>query len=226
MNIDKDWFYSLEGKKVLPREKGTVFITIEGADGAGKSTQIELLRKYFEGNSIPVLITKEPTMTTNAGKRIRRILFGEEEAINAENFQGLYTEDRKEHLESEIIPALKEDKIVLCDRYFFSTFAYAMLGMNDIESIVDLNKSFINPDLAITILAEPKICIDRLKGRGAELDFFEKIEKIEKIDKAYRRLVERFDNMVIVDGNASIEEVYEDVLGLVKGVIKKSGKYG
>lgn len=94
------------------------FIVFEGLDGSGQSTQSGLLRDFLIKKGYKVLLTKEPTLNSKFGKKIKRVL-NKKERVSAKKLQELFTQDRKEHLEKTIIPALKKGEIVISDRYFF-----------------------------------------------------------------------------------------------------------
>ena len=99
------------------------FIVFEGLDGSGQSTQAALLRDFLIKNGQEVVLTKEPTKDSLAGQKIREVLNKNTE-VSPMYLQGLFAEDRKEHLDKVIVPALKNGMIVISDRYFFSSFAF------------------------------------------------------------------------------------------------------
>lgn len=183
------------------------FIIIEGLDGSGQSTQTELLNKFLSKKGLQVITTKEPTINSEAGKKIRKALTGE---INLEalEFQKLFTEDRREHLENLIIPALKEGKIVISDRYFFSTFAFGTAEGINLEELIEMNNDFLLPDVAIILKVSPRVCIERIQKRGKAIEFFEKEEKLSKVWETYKILPSRFENTYIIDGEKTREEVF------------------
>lgn len=186
------------------------FIVIEGLDGSGQSTEASLLRDFFVGQGKEVIATKEPTMDSEAGKKIREAL---DKKINIESdeLQKLFVQDRKEHLENLIIPALKQGKIVISDRYFFSTFAYGASGGLDLEWLIEINNDFLLPDLTIILKVRPEICISRIEGRGEPKTLFEKQEKLAKVWEVYKLMPERFENVKIIDGEQPIKKVFEDI---------------
>mgnify|MGYP001597143624 CR=1 FL=1 len=126
------------------------FIVIEGLDGSGKSAQVELLTNFLRQQGKKVFLTKEPTIDSDAGRKIKLVL-KEEIKIESLGLQKLYVQDRKEHLENRVIPALKDGKFVVCSRYSFSTFAYgASEGLN-LDMLIKMNEFFLLPDLTIII---------------------------------------------------------------------------
>ena len=116
------------------------FITFEGADGCGKTTQIELLDKFLKEKGLKTLLTLEPG-ATDLGKNLRQILLHYEKPVSDEAEMFMYLADRAQHAQMVIKPALEDKKIVLCDRYTDSTVAYQGYGREgDIEQINILNK--------------------------------------------------------------------------------------
>jgi len=190
------------------------FIVIEGLDGSGQTTQAKLLRDFFVKEGYKVILTKEPTLDSKAGKKIREVL-DEKLKIEPAKLQELFSEDRKEHLENKISPALKERKIVISDRYFFSTFAYGVADGLDLDWLIKLNDNFLLPDLTFILKVGPQVCIQRIEKRGAEIKLFEKKEKLEKVWQTYAILPNRFENVYIVDGEKTKEEVFSQIKSIV-----------
>lgn len=214
-----EYLVSLKGDKVMPRKNGAVFIVFEGPDGAGKTTQAGILKTYLDGKGIKSILTKEPTADTEAGRKVRQIL-NSGEKVDAKEIQNLFIGDRREHLEKEIIPALNEGKIIICDRYFYSTFAYGYIKSPNIDELVKMNESFIQPDITILLLADPEKCILRLADRQNKNDSFEQIDKLKKINEGYQMVMKRFPNVIAVNGDARIEEIHKEIINLLEGIIK------
>lgn len=190
------------------------FIVFEGLDGSGQSTQAGLLRDSLVKKGYKVVLTKEPTIDSEVGREIRKIL---DEKIKSESkyLQELFTKDRKEHLNNLINPSLKEGKIVISDRYFFSTFAYGVADGLNLEWLIGLNNSFLLTDLTFFLKVSPEICIQRIERRGVEKKLFEKIEKLKKVWETYELLPNRFENVYMIDGEKSIKEVFSQVKNIV-----------
>lgn len=182
------------------------FIVLEGLDGSGQSTQAKLLKEYFEKNGRKTLLTKEPTKTTVAGKKIQEIL-NEKETISPLALQKLYVKDRAEHLKKEIIPMLKKGGIVISDRYFFSTFAFGGLDV-PIPKLVALNERFIFPDMVFLLKVRAKVCIKRIEARGQRFQFFKKLEKLKKIWINYEQIAKRFKSIKVINGERVIEQIH------------------
>src|SRR3989338_4884308 len=111
------------------------FIVFEGLDGSGQSTQAAPLRDFLIKNGHEVVLTKEPTKDSEAGKKIREAL-GKNTEVSPMYLQGLFAEDRKEHLDKVIIPALMGGKTVISDRYFFSSFAFGAASGVDLKKLI------------------------------------------------------------------------------------------
>lgn len=161
------------------------FIVFEGLDGSGQTTQVNLLSSFLEKEGYEVIKTKEPTLTSKAGKKIEKVL-SKKEKISSKKLQELFAEDRKEHLKKEIIPALKEGKAVICDRYFFSSFAYGHFSGISLDWLFKINRDFIMPDIVFFLNTKPETCVKRIAQRGSLVTLFEKKEKLEKVYSIYQ----------------------------------------
>ena len=186
------------------------FIVFEGLDGSGQTTQAELLRDFLQGQGKEVLLTKEPTKESEAGKKIRDIL-DQKETIFPKEFQELFAQDRKEHLEHSIIPALQQGIWVVSDRYFFTSFAYGMAEGVDLEYFVQINNEFLLPDLSFFLKANPEVCIKRIQERKTPFTYFEKKDHFERAAKAFESLAKRFENVYVIDSEQSIGKVAKDI---------------
>ena len=138
------------------------FIVIEGLDGCGKSAHVELIKIFLQEKGKIIVETKEPTMESEAGRKIKQLLRGEIKLEPMER-QKLYVQDRNEHLKNKVIPAVKEGKFVVCSRYAFSTIAYGSSDGLDTEVLVGMTKDFLLPDLTIIINVSPGECIKRIE---------------------------------------------------------------
>jgi len=194
------------------------FIVIEGLDGSGKSAQIELLINFLKEKGKEVFVTKEPTIDSYAGEKIKQAL-RKEIIIEPLELQGLYVQDRKEHLEKKIIPALKEGKFVVSSRYVFSTFAYGYSDGLDVNLLIKMNEKFLLPDLTIIIDVSPDLCIQRIEGRGGPRELFEQKEKLAKVNEIYKKLPTMFEGVVIINGERSIPEVFQEVKKLINKIL-------
>ncbi len=202
----------------MKKEKRGYFITFEGADGCGKTTQTELIKKYLDNKNIENILTREPG-GSELGVHLRKILLHYEKPVSniAETF--LYLADRAQHIEYKIKPALEEGKIVLCDRHTDSTLAYQGYGRNqDIETIQGLNKIAVNsilPDLTIVFDVESETAQKRLTGEKDRLEA-EGIEFHKKLRAGYLDIAKKNPKRVkIVNANQGIEQVFNDTIKII-----------
>jgi len=183
------------------------FIVFEGLDGSGQSTQAGLLKDFLLEKDYEVILTKEPTIDSEAGRKIRKVL-DKKLDISSKGLQELFAQDRKEHLENTIIPALKQGKTVISDRYFFSSFAYGAANGLDLEWLIEINNLFLLPNITFLLEVKPETCIERIEGRGLEKTLFEKKEKLEKTWETYKILPGRFENAYLISGERYIDEFF------------------
>lgn len=186
------------------------FIVIEGLDGSGKSAQVDLVINFLKENGKDVVVTREPTTESEAGRKVKQAL-RKEISVEPLELQKLYVQDRKEHLENKVIPALKDGKFVVSSRYAFSTFAYGHADGLDVDLLVKLNEEFLLPDLTIIVDVKPESCIERIENRGEPKELFEKLEKLTEVNEIYKKTKNMFENVVDVNGEKTIQEVFEDI---------------
>jgi dTMP kinase len=189
-----------------------MFVSFEGADGSGKSTQAELLRETLAAEGREVVLTREPG-GTELGERIRDlVLGGGGMAPLAE--AALFAASRAEHVEEVIRPALARGAVVLCDRYIDSSLAYQGIARGlGLDEILQLNIAVTRgllPDVTFLLLLDPEVAAsrwsraDRLESEG--LDFQ------RRVDHAYRSLAERFpDRIVVVDADRPADEIRDEI---------------
>ncbi len=191
------------------------FIVLEGIDGCGKSTHIKNIASYLfaKDKSNHILITREPTMVSKYGKKVRDLLAKQKNPEkNASLFTRLYVSDRKFHIKKMIVPAMKEGCIVISDRYKYSTFAYQLAQGENMENLVKMHRGLIVPDLIIILDISEEESIKRIGDKkGKEL--FEKKEFLRKVRANYLNMNELFpdENIVIINGERSKEEVFESI---------------
>lgn len=190
-----------------------LFITFEGADGCGKTTQSELIKKYLEDKGYEVVWTREPG-SLGLGKKIRELLlhYDGDVAPMCEAF--LFLADRAQNVSQIILPAVESGKIVLCDRHTDSTIAYQGYGRGkDIEQLAylnDLATSFIKPDLTFVFDVSTEVAQTRV---GKEKDRMESagMEFHKKVRYGYLELAKQEpDRIKVIDANKSIEQVFDE----------------
>jgi dTMP kinase len=192
-----------------------VLICIEGLDGCGKTTQARTLVKKLK-RSHDAVYTAEPT-DGRIGKFIKRYCLHGEGRSSSVVEALLFAADRFEHVTNTILPALRRGKIVVSDRYVYSSLAYQGATGLDLKWIEKINEHAIRPDLAIFIDVAPESVVQRLKQKKSVM---ENLETQRKVGEFYARFVER-GVLVRVDGNRAREEVAENILELVQRFLKK-----
>jgi len=161
-----------------------------------------------------VVLTKEPTADSDAGKKIKEIL-REKNIISSWELQKLFVQDRKEHLSNLIMPSLKKGTIVISDRYFFSTFAYGVSDGLNLDKLIEMNNDFLLPDLTFILKVSPEVCMERIEERGKGTELFEKREKLEKVWQTYEILPNKFKNVYMIDGEKTKGEVFSRIKEIV-----------
>ena len=194
-------------------EKRGKFIVIEGLDGCGKTTQVELLAEELREQGEKVIETNEPTGGL-IGKLIRQVL--EKKAVlSSDALQLLFVADRLDHLRNEIEPTLKRGEMVICDRYLWSTVAYGSLNL-DKNWLLSLHRYCSYPDISIFLEVEPKTCLQRIGLRGKGKTIFEEEGKLRKVWQVYQWLAEKFPKrVIIVDGEREPEKISREILNKI-----------
>lgn len=187
-------------------------IVFEGTDGTGKSTQLKLLHRGLAQQGLPVVSTREPTDGA-FGRQIRNLYVNRHQYSREEELE-LFLADRREHVRDFLQPNLDLGKIILCDRYYFSTAAYqGALGL-DPEEILRRNAFAPEPDLVLLFQAPLWLSIERItNGRGDTLNRFEQREFLEKVAAIFAAI----DRPCIrrIDASGPMEEVRRQVLAAV-----------
>lgn len=187
------------------------FICIEGLDKSGKTTHSRLLVKNLNQIGYCAVYTREPS-DGSIGQLIRRVILQRKERVPPVLEAILFAADRLDHIENEIKPLLKQGKIIVADRYLYSSLAYQGAAGLDVAWILKINRFILKPDLAIYIDVPIEILERRLRR---ERSVMEKIEVQLKVKKIYDRLVEK-GYLIPVNGNRRIEEVSQDILTIVR----------
>lgn len=200
----------------MQNKKAPRFIVFEGIDGAGKTTQLDLLEKSLFEQGIPVERTAEPT-SGEIGKLLRRALSGELPKT-PEELALLFTLDRVEHNKA-IEKTLADGKTVLCDRYYYSTIAYQG-NASDMDWVKSLSlgcPAIRTPDLCIFLDLSPEESIRRIQARGEAAEIYETKEQLTTIRSQFLNSLKTLPNVRIVDAAASPAEVHERILEVLRG---------
>lgn len=201
--------------------KTGLFITFEGADGCGKTTQIELLNKYLLNKGEQTLLTREPG-AVGLGTKLREILlnYDGEVSPNCESF--LFLADRAQHVDCIIKPALEMGKIILCDRHTDSTVAYQGYGRGlDLDKIYYLNElatSGLKPDLTIVFdvdveTSQARVGQNKDRMESAGVEFFNRVRN------GYLEIAKNDSSRVkIINSSDTIENVHKQVVELIENL--------
>lgn len=197
------------------------FITFEGVEGVGKTTQIQLLNDHLQAKNIKTLVTREPG-GTKTGEKIREILLDSDLSqldVNAELL--LIFAARAQHLEEVIYPALKNSICVLCDRFTDASYAYQGGGRNvpfdKITKLENVVQGDFRPDLTILLACDVSIGMQRVDSRGAKDRFEqEQIEFFRRVEQTYHQIAnEQPERFAIINADQEIDEVAEEIQGVV-----------
>jgi len=202
------------------RNSEGVFIVFEGIDGSGKTTVMDKVYHYLSHRHYDLVKLFEPT-NGKWGQKIRDVSFKHRNAITPEKELNLFILDRKENIEKNIKPALREKRIILMDRYYYSTIAYqGALGL-DKEHIKKIHDEFIiEPDLVLIFDIKPETGLSRiLKNRNGKTTEFEKPEYLKKVRNNYLEFKNK--NIYTIDADRSVTIVFQEVIRIINGVLDK-----
>ncbi|RMA40995.1 dTMP kinase [Rhodophyticola porphyridii] len=202
-----------------------LFVSLEGIDGSGKSTQAKLLADALKRDGHEVVLTREPGGSPGAEEIRALVLQGDPDRWSAETEILLFTAARRDHMERLILPALEAGKIVVCDRFADSTRVYQGLSRGDLRRLVDqLHDLMIGrePDLTVLIDMEPDAGLARAKGRQGAEERFEDfgLSLQERMRAGYLDMAQAApDRFRVIDGGRDIETVAGDVHAAVAAAI-------
>ncbi len=190
--------------------KRGIFICLEGIDASGKSTQARWLVRNLRRKGFDAIYTTEPSKG-EVGSFIRQYVLQRKRRVPAVVEALLFAVDRVDHVESKIEPALESGKIVVSDRYVYSSLAYQGAAGLNIGWIKQINSVALPPDLAIYIDAPPEVVLKRMRRRRSVM---ETLENQRRVREVYMQLV-REERLVLVDGNRPASEVAQNILAMV-----------
>ena len=202
--------------------KKGLFITFEGIDGCGKTTQISKLRDYLESNSYTVILTREPG-AKGLGEELRKILLGYngEVSSNCESF--LFLADRAQHIDTIIKPAIDKGIIVLCDRHTDSTVAYQgygrMLDLKQIHSLNNIATSGLKPDITFVLDIDIDTSLERI-GKGRDRMENAGNEFFTRVRNGYIEISRQEPNRVkLLNGKDSVENIHRQIVNHIQKII-------
>ena len=200
-----------------------LFITFEGADGCGKTTQIKLLDEYLRGKGYETLLTREPG-SKGLGVKLREILLNYDGEVSPQCESFLFLADRAQHIDCIIKPALEKGVVVLCDRHTDSTVAYQGYGRGlDLEQIHSLNNiatGGLKPDLTLVFdvdveTSQSRVGSEKDRMEAAGIDFFERVRQgFLEIAKSEPERVR------VINSAQTIEEIHKQVIDEYKRITR------
>lgn len=207
-------------------DKG-LFITLEGPDGSGKSTQIEYLKEYFDDKGIETVFTREPG-GTDIGEKLRDIILDKANSEMCDMAEALlYAASRAQHVNQLIRPALEAGKVVICDRFIDSSIAYQGYGRELGDSVRIINELAVDecmPDLTFLMEISPEIGKSRIKSESQDRLELEKIEFHNRVYAGYKEIA-KFYPQRFVEINAERDKlsIKEDILGPIEEILTSRG---
>lgn len=206
-----------------------LYISLEGIDGSGKTTQAEKVSEYFRSKGKEVVQTREPRKEGIVGDIVQKVLTGKLK-MSSVGLQYLFSTDRVLHHEDVILPALKAGKIVISDRCFWSAIVYGILdrtgGKYDLKSadfmliansILSMYHQFMVPDHTFYLKIPLATSVKRISQKDDVKEIYEDKEKLKKVIEGYDWLSKKFKNEItVVDGNKSVGEVTKEIVSKIK----------
>ena len=203
-----------------------LFISFEGIDGSGKSTQTKRQAKRLQQDGHEVVLTREPGGSVGAEEIRALVLQGDPERWSAETEILLFTAARRDHLECVILPALSAGKIVICDRFADSTRMYQGISRGNLREIVDrLHDLMIprDPDITLLIDMDPEIGLSRAKARSTKEERFEDfgLQLQQTMREGFLTLAKEYsDRFRVIDGHGDADQIAEEIYAQIIGLIR------
>ena len=203
-----------------------LFISFEGIDGSGKSTQTKRLAKRLQNDGHEVVLTREPGGSTGAEEIRALVLQGDPDRWSAETEILLFTAARRDQLECKILPALSAGKIVICDRFADSTRMYQGLSRGNLRELVDRLHTLMiprNPDITLLIDMDPEIGLARAKARKTKEERFEDfgLQLQQTMRMGFLALAEEYsDRFRVIDGHGSANNVAADIYAQIAALTR------
>jgi len=206
-----------------------LFMTVEGTDGSGKTTQIRLMESYIRAKGYEVVLTREPG-GTNISEKIRSIILDHDNAEMGKIAEMLLYASARAQLVSEVIkPAIESGKIVICDRFIDSSYVYQGFGRGiSLELIRGINKAAmdgIEPDITFFLDLSPEVALNRrIASTGADRIEKEKMEFHMRVYSGYKKLVSMYPGRIKpINSSRKIEDIFGDVKSWIDWLLNKKG---
>lgn len=215
-------------KETGPTGKSGLFISFEGIDGSGKSTQCRRLAETLQAKGHDVVLTREPGGSDGAEEIRALVLQGDPDRWSAETEILLFTAARRDHLERTILPALAAGKVVICDRFADSTRMYQGLSRGDLRETVDKLHSLMigrEPDLTVLIDMDPEVGLSRALSRQGVEERFESFgaDLQKQMRAGFLSLAQEYaDRFRIIDGARDMDAVAADVLATAEAALAEA----
>lgn len=202
--------------------KRGILIAIEGIDGSGKTTLAKNIHTSLEQQGFSTMLTREPG-DSDLGKEVRQLVCAQNIAISSKAQYLLFAVDRAQHFTERILPALADNKIIICDRLSDSSLAYQGYGNGlDIEMIKSINQwtmQNIVADITIFVRIPVQTALERCSSRGS-LSAYEKTEFLERVAQGFEEIYRNSDDVIIIDGNQSQENMKVQTLSAITTWLK------
>jgi len=197
--------------------KRGAFICIEGIDASGKTTQAHRLVRNMHQRGLNVVYATEPS-TGEIGKLIRDHVLNRKKRLPVAVEALLFAADRIYHVEKEIEPALQKGKIVICDRYIYSTLAYQGAADLDLHWIELINQFALVPDLALFLDVSPEVVIERMESKS-EKSVMETLQNQRRVYEVYLKMVKE-GRLMLIDGNKPLNTLAAEILRIAIGFLE------
>ena len=199
------------------QEKRGLFVVLEGIDGSGKTTQLQKTAKYLFNKSKynHILATREPYKSRETREILRQ---DSDPYAKARKLAELFVQDRKEHVDEIILPALKKGLYIISDRYKYSTIVYQSVQGIPLQELIEMHKGMLVPDLTLIFDVPVKTAMQRMKNDERREQKFESNRGFqEKLRQRYLELPKIFpdENIIIIDGEKSKECIEKEIMGIL-----------
>lgn len=203
-----------------------LFISLEGPDGSGKSTQINYIKSYFAEKKMDCVFTREPGGTA-IGEKLREIILDKGNAEMSDMTETLlYAASRAQHVEELIKPALEAGKVVICDRFIDSSIAYQGYGRNLGDSVRIINEYAVGgcmPDMTVLLELSPEIGKSRIKAESQDRLEREKLEFHNRVYEGYKEIAKYYpERFVEIDASRDMQAIRDEIFGHLDRILNNN----